>query len=143
MDPSSMLGPIDWLAPFIEYIVFLLIIANMGTRHLQHQHHKQTAEAGGESLSRHPAHVATNVALIIGTFYFLSIEYHGGIVLSVLVLGLIIADFFEFESRELELRNGEDLEVPKAAIAASGLVFLYAFYVSVFFIIEPAWRLVF
>lgn len=143
MDPSTLLGPIDMLAPYIEYIVFVLIIANMATRHLQHRQHKQSAAAGAETLSRHPVHVASNVALLLGTFYLLSVDYHGGVVLTVLVIALIITDQFEVESRMVELRNDEELELPKAAIFTSGIVFLYAFYLSVFFVVEPAWRLVF
>lgn len=138
-----MLGPIDLLAPVIEYLILALVVANLGTRHLQHRRHKATAEAGGETLSRHPAHVATNVGLLLASMYFLTTDYHGGVVLMTLVITLIIVDLFEFESRQVELRNDRDLETPRVAIAASGLVFLYAFYLSVFFIVEPAWRLVF
>lgn len=137
-----MLGPIDWLAPFIEYIVFVLVLANMGTRLHQHRRHEAAVEAGAESLTREPAHIATNVALVLATFYFLSTDYHGGIVLATLVLGLIITDLFEFESRQVEAREGMPLERPKASMFASGLVLLYAFYLSLFFVIEPVWRLI-
>ena len=143
MDPSTMLGPIDYLAPYIAYIVLVLVIVNMATRHLQHRQHKQAAQSGAESITRHQAHLASNVLLVVATFYLLSVDYHGGMVLGVLVIGLIITDFFEVESRAVELRNGEELEAPKAAIFASGLVLLYAFYLSLFFVLEPAWRVVF
>ncbi|MFW6449165.1 MAG: DUF7313 family protein [Halobacteriota archaeon] len=143
MEPSSMLGPIDLLAPVIEYIVLALVVANLVTRHFQHRHHRQEFEADAEALTRHPAHFATNVALVLASLYFLSLHYHGGVVLTTLVLGLVIVDLFEFESREVELRNDRELELPKAAIAASGLVLLYAIYISVFFVVEPVWRLVF
>lgn len=138
-----MLGPIDLLAPVIEYIVLALVVANLVTRHLQHRHHRRQFEAGAEALTRHPAHVATNVGLLLASLYYFSLHYHGGVVLTTLVLGLVIVDLFEFESREVELRNDRELDTPKAAIAASVLVFLYAFYLSVFFVIEPVWRLVF
>lgn len=138
-----MLGPIDLLAPFIEYIVLALIIVNLATRHLQHRSHKQAASAGVESLSRHPAHVASNVLLVLGTFYFLSVDYHGGMILGILILSLVITDFFEFESRAVELRMGDSLEPPKAAIVISGIALLYAAYVALFFVIEPAWRVIF
>lgn len=138
-----MLGPIDWLAPVIEYLVLVLIVVNMGTRHLQHRHHRRAFDADAESLARHPVHTASNVALVLGAFYLLTVQYHAGLIFSVLVLGLVITDFFEVESRRVELRTGGDLEAPKAAIVASGLAFLYAFYISLFFLLEPAWRLVF
>lgn len=143
MAPSSMLGPIDLLAPVIEYVILGLVVANLGTRLFQHRRHEAAVEAGADSLSRHPAHVATNVGLVLASLYFLSTDYHGGIVLTTLVISLVIVDLFEFESREVELRNGHDLQRPRAAIAASGLVFLYAFYLSVFFVVEPLWRVVF
>lgn len=143
MDPSTMLGPIDALSPFIHYIVFGLVILNMLTRHMQHSRHKQEIADDAETLTRHPAHVASNVGLILGTFYLLSIDYHGGIVLGTLVLGLIITDLFEFESRQVEYEENMPLEQPKAAIVASGIVFLYAFYLSLFFLIEPAWQAIF
>ncbi len=143
MDPSTMLGPIDLLAPVIEYVVFVLIVANMGTRHLQHRRHKAQYERDASALTRHPIHLASNLLLILATFYLLSVDYHGGIILSVLVIGLVITDFFEFESRQVELRIGETLDVPKAAIFASGLTLLYAAYVAFFHVLEPAWRVVF
>lgn len=140
MDPSSLLGPIDLIAPVIEYLIFGLVIVNMGTRFFQHKRHKAAVASGAASLSREPIHVASNLALVLATFYFLSLEYHSGVVLATLVVGLFITDFFEFESRQVEVRNDMELEPPKAAIAASGLVFLYAFYLSLFFIIAPVWR---
>ncbi len=143
MDPSTMLGPIDLLAPVIEYIILVLVVANMATRHREHQQHLDQADNGVDELTRYRPHVASNVALLLATFYFLTTDYHGGIVLGVLVIGMFISDFFEFEARQVELRNDRDLETPKASIVASGVVFLYAFYLSVFFVVEPAWRLIF
>lgn len=143
MDPSTLLGPIDYLAPYIGYIVFGLVIVNLATRHLQHRQHKQAAANGADSIERHPAHLASNILLLVATFYLLSVDYHGGMILGTLVIGLIITDFFEIESRAVEIRNDEELETPKAAIFASGLVLIYAFYLSLFFLIEPAWSLIF
>lgn len=143
VEPSSMLGPIDLLAPVIQHVVLVLVLANMVTRMLQHRRHQQAVESGAETLSRFLPHVASNVLLVLATFYFLTVDYHGGIVLSILVLTLLIVDFFEFESRVVELRSGNELEPPRAAIAASGLVLLYAFYVSLFFVLRPAWEIVF
>lgn len=143
MDPSTMLGPIDFLKPIIEYLVLILVVANMATRHREHQYLLDQVKDDVEELTRYRPHVASNVALILATFYFLSTDYHGGVVLSILVIGMFISDFFEFEARQVQVRNDRDLEVPKASIIASGVVFLYAFYLSLFFVIEPAWRLIF
>lgn len=139
MDPSTMLGPIDLLAPYITYLIMALVVVNMATRHRQHGRHKAAVRDGEEELSRWLPHTAMNVLLILATFYFLSIDYHGGVVLGVLVLGLVITDFFEIEARQVEARNGRPLDAPKASIVASGLVLLYAFYLSLFFLIEPVW----
>jgi hypothetical protein len=60
-------------------------------------------------------------------------------VLSVLVVGTVLADFFEFESRKVEARNDMTIERPKSALTGSLLVLLYAGYQSVFFVIQPVW----
>lgn len=143
MDPSSMLGPIDALEPVIEYLILGVVVLNLATRNFQHRRHQQAVAEGAEHLSRHPAHVTSNVAMVLASLYFLSVDYHGGVVMTVLVLGLVITDFFEFEARQVEARNGRALDTPKAALVISGLVFVYAFYLSLFFVIEPVWEAIF
>jgi hypothetical protein len=81
-----------------------------------------------------------NVALILGSFYYMTLELHGGMVLSVLVLGMFVSDFFEFEARKVEARRDVPLEPPNSAIAASVLVLLYAGYQTLFFVIAPIWN---
>jgi hypothetical protein len=76
---------------------------------------------------------------VLGSFYLLSLHHHAGMVLSTLVLGLFLTDFFEFEAKEVELRKDEKLSSPKGAMTASFVVFLYAGYLSLFFLIEPIW----
>ncbi len=49
----------------------------------------------------------------------MTLHHHGGMVLSVLVLGAVITDFFEFESRKVEARRDIPLERPKGAIVAA------------------------
>lgn len=143
MDTAMLLGPIDLLEPFIKYLVLILVIVNMATRHMEYRQHVDAVEDGQETLERYRPHVASNVALVLATFYLLSVEYHSGVVMSILVLGLFISDFFEFEARQVEVRNELEIERPKASIFASGVAFLYAAYLAIFFIVEPAWRLIF
>ena len=140
MEPA-LFGPLDTiLAPIVEDLIFVLVIANMGTRWLAHRSFIAQAEAGAEAISRHYLHEASNIVLVLASFYFLTLHHHSGIVLSTLVIGLIITDFFEYESRQVEVRNDLEVERPKGAMAASILVFAYAFFLSLFSLIEPFWN---
>ena len=142
MEPLSLLGPIDTLfADIIEYVVFALVLVNMGTRWWAYRDYRKQARSDDydEELSRNWLHEVSNVVLVLGSFYLLSLHHHAGMVLSTLVLGLFVTDFFEFEAREVELRSDEKLSSPKGALSASFVVFLYAGYLSVFFLIEPLW----
>lgn len=135
-----MLGPLDALEPVIEYVILGLVVANVGARLLEHRWHvAQAAEGGAEAIVRGTARVATNLLLVLASFYYTTVHPHGGIVMSALVLTMVLSDVFEFEARKVEARKEEALDVPKAAIAASGLVFLYAAYQSLFFVLEPVW----
>jgi len=49
-------------------------------------------------------------------------------VMSVLVVGMVITDFFEFESRKVEARRDLPLDRPKAAIGAWVLALLYVLF---------------
>ena len=139
MEPA-IFGPLDtFLAPVIEDVIFVLVLVNLGTRLVAHRSYLSQAEAGAESVSRHLGHEASNVVLMLASFYFLTLHHHAGIVLSTLVIGMIITDFFEFESRQVEVRNDLDLERPKGAMAASILVVAYAFFLSLFSLIQPYW----
>jgi hypothetical protein len=70
----------------------------------------------------------------------MSLHAHGGMVLSVLVVTLVLTDLFEFESRKVEERQELELERPKAAIGAALLVVGYAAFNSVFFVVAPVWN---
>jgi len=137
MQPSvSIFGPLDAIAPFAEYVVLALVLVNMATRAFAHRRQVSQYESGGaEAVSRHPLHVASNVALVLGAFYYTTLHQHTGIVLSTLVVGLFITDFFEFESRLVEARQDMPIERPKGALAASVLVLLYAGYLALFWVI--------
>jgi len=134
-------GPVDaLLAPHFEYVLLVLVLVNLGARAVEHSRHVRQAETGGvEALARHPVRVGTNFLIAFGAFYLTTFEYHAGMVLSVLVVGMVIADLFEFESRKVEARRELTLERPKGSIAASLFVLAYSAYTSVFFLIEPVW----
>ena len=142
MQPLSLLGPIDVLEPYVEYVVFALVLVNMGTRFFAYRDYRKQARSDDheEYLSRNLVHEVSNVVLVLASFYLLTVHHHAGIVLSTLVLGLFVTDFFEFESREVELRNGDRLSQPNGALVASFVVFLYAGYLSLFYVVEPIWN---
>jgi hypothetical protein len=143
MQPSvSLFGPIDtYVAPYITYVLLGLLLVNMVARAREYHHLKDQAEEGDwDDLSRSTLRVATNVLLIVGAFYYMTVEHHGGMVFSIIVLGLFLTDLFEFESRQVEVRRELDLERPKAAIGASMLALLYILYQTLFFVIEPVWN---
>lgn len=140
MDPSTLLGPVDVLEPFIEFVVLGLVVINMATRALAHRRHvRQADEDGAEGLSLFfPLHIS-NALLVLASFYYATVHPHGGTVMSVLVLGAVLSDVFEFEARKVEARKEVPLERPKAALVSSTLVLLYALYQSLFFVIKPLW----
>lgn len=130
MVEPALFGPIDAvLAPIIGYLVFLLVVTNLITRYLAHRQQISAAADDPSAVSRHSLHEASNVLLILASFYYLTLHHHSGIVLSVLVLGVVITDIFEFEARQVEARNEYDFEPPKGAILISILVFMYAAYI--------------
>ena len=144
MQPLALFGPVDaLLEPIIEYVLLVLVLVNLATRFQAHRANVRTArEEGPDALTRSTVHQLSNVLLVLGSFYFLTVHHHAGIVLSTLVLGLFITDFFEFEARKVEAEEERPLDSPTASLLASVLVLLYAGYLSVFFLLEPLWNLV-
>jgi len=144
MDPSvTLFDPLDtFLAPVIPYVMLVLIVLNIVARGVEFNQIKRQATEGTEAINRHPIRVATNFLLVVGAFYYLSVERHAGMIVSVLVLAVFITDLFEFESRKVETRQGWDLDRPWGAIGASFFAFLYIAYQSLFFIVAPVWELV-
>ena len=143
MQPLSLFGPIDaLLAGDVEVVVFALVLINMGTRWWAYRDYRQQARSDDheEELDRNLLHEVSNVVLVLGSFYLLTLHHHAGIVLSSLVLGLFVTDFIEFEAREVELRNEEEISSPKGAMTASFVVFLYAGYISLFYVVAPIWN---
>lgn len=138
-DPASLLGPLDALGPYVEPVLVVLVAANLGTRLLADRNYRRQAERS-DALSRYLPHEVSNVLLVLVAFYYATYEYHAGMVLSVLVVSLVVVDFFEFEARAVEVRQDRPLERPKAAIAGSVLVFGYILYTTLFFLVEPVWE---
>jgi ABC-type Fe3+ transport system permease subunit len=135
-------GALEAVSGTIPSVVLVLVLLNLVTRLQAHRVHVRQAREGDddEELSRYGPHEASNLLLLLASFAFTVVEPHGGIVLTSLVLGTFLTDFFEFESRKVEARNGLKIERPKSSIAASTLVVLYAGFQSVFFLIEPLWN---
>jgi hypothetical protein len=52
----------------------------------------------------------------------------------------VLADLFEFESRNVEARNDMPIEAPKSAIVTSALILLYAGYYAFFFLVADVWN---
>ena len=145
MYPLSLFGPVDAVLgsgepPLIVYVLVVLAVANVITRTISHRSNVNQARDGADAIEQHPAHIATTILLILGSFYLGTVELHSGMVLSVLVVGMFVTDFFELEARRVEARNDRAIGRPNGAIAASVLVVLYAAYLSVFFVIAPLWN---
>jgi hypothetical protein len=143
MEPLQFLVPVDGLLAvegLLPYVALVFVLANMVTRLLGHRSYVAQAAGDGDDLSRYLPHTVTSVALLLASFAYMIVAPHGGMVLSVLVVGTVLADFFEFESRRVEVRNDMTLERPKSALTGSLLVLLYAGYQSVFFVVQPVWN---
>jgi hypothetical protein len=141
MEPLQFLVPLGPLAAAetaLAYVVLALVLANLVTRLLAHRSHVAQVDRD-ETPTRYLPHVASSVALLLASLAYLVAAPHGGMVLSVLVVATLLADLFEFESRQVEARNGLPVERPKSALTGSLLVLLYAGYQSVFFVVQPVW----
>ena len=132
-------GAIESISGELPYVILALLLVSFVTRHRAHSKHKRAAEAGAESLSRHTPHVLVMALLVAASFLYLIVEPHSGMVISVLVVGTVVSEFFEFEARLVEARNNMPIERPKATIAASLLSLAYALYLALFWIIRDPW----
>ena len=59
----------------------------------------------------------------------MTLHHHGGMILSLMVLAMVLADIFEFEARLVESRGGMEIELPKGSIVGSALVLTYVLYI--------------
>lgn len=143
MVEPALFGPIDsLLGSVMEWILLILVLANLGTRAIANRTHRRQAEISADAISRHNVHQALNVLLVLGAFYYATVHYHAGMVTSVLVLGMVIADFFEFEARKVEARQEMPIERPKGALFVSLLLAAYVAYLTLFFVVEPVWNVI-
>lgn len=133
-------GALDALEPYIAHVVLALVVVNMLTRIRAHSVQQSQVEDGADELSRYLPHSLSSIAMVLASFVFLIIEPHGGMVMTVIIVGLFVTDFFEFESRQVEARNDMTFERPKGAVVASLLALLYAGYQSLFVFIQPVWN---
>jgi len=129
------------VAGVLPYVILVVVLVNVVTRLLAQRSFERAADEGDDddALSRYLPHEIVNVLLILLSFAFMIVEPHGGMVLSVLVVGMVISDFFEYESRRVEVRNNMELDRPNSALVASALVIAYAGYQALFFLVEPIW----
>lgn len=127
MEPFvNIFGQLDALHNYIEPVLLVLVLANMVTRYLAHNRHVAQYEDGGaDAISRFLPHEATNVLLMLASFYYLTVNYHGGMIISMFVAGLVITDLFEFESRKVEARRDLPLDRPKASLSLWVLSLMY------------------
>lgn len=138
--PVGALESVSWALP---YVILALVLVNFVTRYLAHSSHKRAADDDdAETLDRYTPHVAISAVLVLVCFLYTVVEPHSGMVISVLVVGTVVTDFFEFEARLVEARNNMAIEAPKAAIAASFVALLYALYISLFWVIKEPWEAV-
>jgi hypothetical protein len=133
------LGWIETIGPMLPIAILTLAVGNIITRLLSHRTHKQQLEAGDDdaALSRYPPHVFTTNGLVILGLVFTLYRPTSGMILMIPVICVFITDFFEYESREVEARNDLEFERPKAGIAVSLLVLVYAAYYGLPFLYEP------
>ncbi|MFC7134086.1 MULTISPECIES: DUF7313 family protein [Salinibaculum] len=119
----------------VEALILGLILVNFITRRLAHGRHVSQSEESAEAVTRFLPHELLNIVLLLASFYYMTVDYHPGMVMSALVVGLVITDFFEFEARKAEARRGVPLDRPKGSLAASVLVLAYAGYQALFFLL--------
>lgn len=133
------IGGLEAVAGILPHVILILVLATMATRILAHRRHEQAVAEGADSLSRFYPHWALMGVLALITFAFQIVRPHGGLIMSVFVLATFISDFFEFEARNVEARNGMELERPKGALTATTILLAYAAYQSLFFLVAPYW----
>lgn len=143
-EPSvTLFGPFDTLVgPYIEWILLALVAINLVTRMRATSRYHQWVADGEEDFDRDTLHWVTTWGLLLGSFYYMTLHQHAGLVFSTLVLGLFVTDFFEFEARKVEAREDLTPERPKSSMLVSTLVVLYIAYQTLFFLIAPYWNAV-
>jgi hypothetical protein len=141
MDSSvTLFGPVDTvLAPVLIYVVLAIAVVNIASRAIEYRQIASQADDGDDgAVSRNLLRVATNFLLVLVAFYYLTVDRHVGMIFSLFAVGLFLADFFEFEARKVEVRQGWEIERPWGSIGASMLILAYAVY-HILAIYFPFW----
>ncbi|AGN00604.1 hypothetical protein L593_03265 [Salinarchaeum sp. Harcht-Bsk1] len=143
MDPTSIFGPLDLLYPHAAYVLFVLVLLNAITRQVAHRRHvSQYEEGGAEAVARFTPHTISNALLFLAAVYYTTVKFEAGTIVVVLVIGVIITDFFEFEARKAEARTDRSLDVPKGALTAWAVAATYISYKALRFIVDPLWGVI-
>ena len=133
-------GALESVSGALPYVILALVLVNFATRHRAFSSYKRAANDGADTLDRYTPHVVVSAVLVLVCLLYLVIEPHSGMVISVLAIGTVVADFFEFEARNVEARNNLDVERPKGAITVSILALLYAAFLALFWVIKGPWE---
>lgn len=145
MDPLQFLVPLGWIevvGPMLPFAILVMTVANVVTRHLAHNQHVEQARERDE-VDQYFPHAFTNFGLLIVCLLFTIYHVTGGAILSIIVITMVIADFFEFEARNVEARNDLTVEKPKSSIFTSGLVLIWTAYYVLVAANLPLWEAIF
>ena len=145
MDLLQFLVPLGWIetvGPIIPIAIFVLIIANVGTRIKENRMQATQAEAGDE-ITRHPLNTFVTMGIVTLGLLFTVYRPTSGMIMMIPIIGLFIADVFEFEGRRVEADNNLDFEWPKATLFSIGLTLIYAAYYAFAPLYEPYLGLLF
>ncbi|XVH30747.1 DUF7313 family protein [Haloferacaceae archaeon DSL9] len=148
MDPLQFLVPLGWieaLGDILPIAILVLAVANVLTRYLAHRANVRQAEAGDkdENVARYLPHTVTNFGLVVLALLFVVQRPVSGMIMGIPIAALFIADFFEFEARCVEARNGMPIEQPKSSIVVSSVVLIYAAYYGLAMLYGPYLDLIF
>ena len=130
MDLLQFLVPLGWIetvGPSIPIAIFVLVIANIGTRIMENRMQARQAK-NGEEITRHPLNTFVTMGIVTLGLLFVVYRPTSGMILMLPIIGLFIADVFEFEGRRVEADNDLDFEWPKATLFSLGLALIYAAY---------------
>jgi len=130
MDTLQFLVPLGWIetvGPIIPIALLMLVIANIGTRIIENRMQASQIEAG-EEVTRHPLNTFVTMGIVTLGFLFIVYRPISGMIMMLPIIGLFIADIFEFEGRRVEADNDLQLEWPKATLFSLGLALIYASY---------------
>ena len=142
MDPLQFLIPLGWLSavgPVLPYAILVMAVANLATRHVAYRRHVEQGNSG-DSVEPYTPHAFTNIGVLLLSLLFVLDAPVSGVILSVLVITMVVADLFELEARNVEARNDMPIEAPKSSIAASLLVLVFAAYYALFFLVAGIWN---